>query len=86
MSDFQGKAREIAGKVQEKVGQFTGDARTQAEGLLQPSRRPGRATDRPPQRRDQGPAHPRDTHRSCGRFSAGTPHQVTSTGMTMCRS
>lgn len=33
MSDFQGKARDMAGKVQEKVGEFTGDARTQAEGL-----------------------------------------------------
>ena len=33
MSDFQGKARDMAGKVQENVGQFTGDARTQAEGL-----------------------------------------------------
>ena len=33
MSDFQGRAREMAGRVQEKVGQFTGDAKTQAEGL-----------------------------------------------------
>ena len=33
MSDFQGKAREMAGRVQEKVGEFTGDAKTQAEGL-----------------------------------------------------
>jgi len=33
MSDFQGTAREMAGHVQEKVGQFTGDAKTQAEGL-----------------------------------------------------
>jgi len=33
MSDLQGKAREMAGRVQEKVGQFTGDAKTQAEGL-----------------------------------------------------
>jgi hypothetical protein len=29
MSDFQGKAREMAGRVQEKVGEFTGDAKTQ---------------------------------------------------------
>ena len=33
MSDLQGKAREMASRVQEKVGQFTGDAKTQAEGL-----------------------------------------------------
>lgn len=33
MSDFQGRAREMAGHVQEKVGEFTGDAKTQAEGL-----------------------------------------------------
>ena len=33
MSDFQGTAREMAGHVQEKVGPFTGDAKTQAEGL-----------------------------------------------------
>ena len=33
MSDFEGKAREMAGRVQEKVGQFTGDTKTQAEGL-----------------------------------------------------
>ena len=33
MSDLQGKAREMAGRVQEKVGQFTGDAKTQAEAL-----------------------------------------------------
>lgn len=32
MSDFQGRAREMAGHVQEKVGEFTGDAKTQAEG------------------------------------------------------
>jgi uncharacterized protein YjbJ (UPF0337 family) len=32
MSEFQGRAREMAGRVQEKVGQFTGDANTQAEG------------------------------------------------------
>ena len=33
MSDLQGKAREMAGRVQEKVGQFTGNTKTQAEGL-----------------------------------------------------
>jgi uncharacterized protein YjbJ (UPF0337 family) len=33
MSDFQGAAHEIAGRVQEKVGEVTGDAKTQAEGL-----------------------------------------------------
>jgi len=33
MSDFRGTAREMAGRVQEKVGEFTGDAKTQAEGL-----------------------------------------------------
>jgi uncharacterized protein YjbJ (UPF0337 family) len=34
MSDrMQGTARDIGGKVQEGVGNFTGDAKTQAEGL-----------------------------------------------------
>jgi uncharacterized protein YjbJ (UPF0337 family) len=33
MSDFRGASRDMAGRVQEKVGEFTGDARTQAEGL-----------------------------------------------------
>jgi uncharacterized protein YjbJ (UPF0337 family) len=33
MSDFQGKAREMAGRVQEKVGELSGDAKTQAKGL-----------------------------------------------------
>jgi uncharacterized protein YjbJ (UPF0337 family) len=33
MSDFQGRAREMAGRVQEKVGELTGDTKTQAEGL-----------------------------------------------------
>jgi uncharacterized protein YjbJ (UPF0337 family) len=32
MSDFQGKAREMAGRVQEKVGELSGDAKTQAKG------------------------------------------------------
>jgi uncharacterized protein YjbJ (UPF0337 family) len=30
---FQGAVREAAGRVQEKVGEFTGDTRTQAQGL-----------------------------------------------------
>jgi uncharacterized protein YjbJ (UPF0337 family) len=33
MSDFQGAAREMGGRVQQKVGEFTGDAKTQAQGL-----------------------------------------------------
>ena len=33
MSDFQGAAREMGGRVQQKMGEFAGDARTQAEGL-----------------------------------------------------
>ena len=33
MSEFQGSAREMAGRVQEKMGEFAGDAKTQAEGL-----------------------------------------------------
>jgi uncharacterized protein YjbJ (UPF0337 family) len=34
MSDrFEGTAREFGGKVQQKVGEFAGDARTQANGL-----------------------------------------------------
>ena len=32
MSDFQGTAREMGGRVQQKVGEFAGDAKTQAEG------------------------------------------------------
>ena len=30
---FEGAAREMGGRVQEKVGEMVGDARTQAEGL-----------------------------------------------------
>ena len=33
MSEFQGRAREMAGRVQQKVGELSGDAKTQAEGL-----------------------------------------------------
>ena len=33
MSDVQGAAREMGGRVQQKVGEFVGDAKTQAEGL-----------------------------------------------------
>ena len=33
MSDFQGSAREMAGRVEEKVGELTGDAKTKAAGL-----------------------------------------------------
>ena len=33
MSEFRGAAREMAGRVQEKVGELAGDANTQAEGL-----------------------------------------------------
>ena len=33
MSDFRGAAREMAGRVQEKAGELSGDAKTQAEGL-----------------------------------------------------
>jgi len=33
MSEFRGAAREMAGRVQEKVGELAGDAKTQAEGL-----------------------------------------------------
>jgi len=33
MSDFQGTAREMGGRVQQKAGEFVGDAKTQAEGL-----------------------------------------------------
>ena len=35
MSDFRGAAREMAGRVQEKVGEFTGDTQTQAAGQAQ---------------------------------------------------
>jgi uncharacterized protein YjbJ (UPF0337 family) len=33
MSVFEGTAREMGGRVQQKVGEIAGDARTQAEGL-----------------------------------------------------
>jgi uncharacterized protein YjbJ (UPF0337 family) len=33
MSAFEGAARETGGRVQQKVGEIVGDARTQAEGL-----------------------------------------------------
>ncbi|HLY89586.1 MAG TPA: CsbD family protein [Acetobacteraceae bacterium] len=34
MSDrFEGTARELGGRVQQKVGEFAGDAKTQASGL-----------------------------------------------------
>jgi uncharacterized protein YjbJ (UPF0337 family) len=33
MSEFQGTAREMGGRVQEKVGEYAGNARTQAQGL-----------------------------------------------------
>jgi uncharacterized protein YjbJ (UPF0337 family) len=33
MSDFEGTARDMGGRVQQKVGEFAGDAKTQAEGL-----------------------------------------------------
>jgi len=33
MSDFQGTAREMGGRVQQTVGEFAGDAKSQAEGL-----------------------------------------------------
>ena len=34
MSDkFEGTAREFGGRVQQKVGEFAGDAKTQAEGM-----------------------------------------------------
>jgi uncharacterized protein YjbJ (UPF0337 family) len=33
MSEFQGATREMGGRVQQKVGEFAGDAKTQARGL-----------------------------------------------------
>ena len=33
MSEFAGAARDVGGRVQQKVGEFAGDAKTQAEGL-----------------------------------------------------
>ncbi len=33
MSEFQGTAREMGGRVQQKVGEYAGDAKTQAQGL-----------------------------------------------------
>jgi uncharacterized protein YjbJ (UPF0337 family) len=33
MSEFQGVAREMGGRVQQKVGEFAGDAKAQAEGM-----------------------------------------------------
>ena len=33
MSEFQGAAREMGGRVQQKVGEYAGDAKTQAQGM-----------------------------------------------------
>jgi uncharacterized protein YjbJ (UPF0337 family) len=33
MSEFQGTARDLGGRVQQKVGEFAGDAKTQAQGI-----------------------------------------------------
>jgi len=33
MNDFEGAARDMGGRVQQKVGELAGDAKTQAEGL-----------------------------------------------------
>jgi uncharacterized protein YjbJ (UPF0337 family) len=33
MSEFSGTAREMGGRVQQKVGEYAGDAKTQAQGL-----------------------------------------------------
>jgi len=33
MNDFEGTARDMGGRVQQKVGELAGDAKTQAEGL-----------------------------------------------------
>jgi uncharacterized protein YjbJ (UPF0337 family) len=33
MSEFEGAAREMGGRVQEKVGEYTGDRKTQTRGL-----------------------------------------------------
>jgi uncharacterized protein YjbJ (UPF0337 family) len=33
MNEFEGAARDMGGRVQQKVGEFAGDAKTQAEGL-----------------------------------------------------
>ena len=33
MSEFRGTVRDVGGRVQEKMGDFAGDAKTQAQGL-----------------------------------------------------
>jgi len=33
MSEFRGTVRDVGGRVQEKVGDYAGDAKTQAQGL-----------------------------------------------------
>ena len=33
MSEFRGTVRDVGGRVQQKVGEYAGDAKTQAEGL-----------------------------------------------------
>jgi uncharacterized protein YjbJ (UPF0337 family) len=33
MSDFRGTVRDVGGRVQQKAGEFAGDAKTQAEGV-----------------------------------------------------
>jgi uncharacterized protein YjbJ (UPF0337 family) len=33
MSEFQGTVREMGGRVQQKMGEYAGDAKTQAQGV-----------------------------------------------------
>jgi uncharacterized protein YjbJ (UPF0337 family) len=33
MSEFRGTARDMGGRVQQKVGEYAGDAKTQAQGV-----------------------------------------------------
>jgi uncharacterized protein YjbJ (UPF0337 family) len=33
MSDFRGTVRDVGGRVQQKAGEYAGDAKTQAEGV-----------------------------------------------------
>jgi uncharacterized protein YjbJ (UPF0337 family) len=33
MSEFKGTVRDVGGRVQQKVGEYAGDAKTQAEGV-----------------------------------------------------
>jgi uncharacterized protein YjbJ (UPF0337 family) len=84
MSDVPGTAREMGGRVQEMVGELTGDAKTQAEGLYNQAAGQTQQKVAPPQRPDQGAAHGLGIGRSRHWLSAGTSLLVTDPPVATC--